>query len=170
MLNVLTPILKIEMVIFLPIVDSHLMNFRPYTRELGSQQFSQESTQNSAYNSIFYTIRPQNKNKSDPAPGLYHDDVIKWKDFPRYWPFMRGIHRWPVNSPHKDGALMFSLMCTWINRWINNREAGDLRRHRTHYDVIVMTLLVASEPIFFLRKLQYIVRLIFFLHILWNDK
>ena len=30
-----------------------------------------------------------------------HDDVIKWKHFPRYWPFVWGIHRWPVNSPHK---------------------------------------------------------------------
>ena len=30
-----------------------------------------------------------------------HDDVIKWKQFPRHWPFVRGIHRWPVNSPHK---------------------------------------------------------------------
>ena len=33
--------------------------------------------------------------------GLYHDDVIKWKHFPRYWPFVRRIHRSPVNSPHK---------------------------------------------------------------------
>ena len=30
-----------------------------------------------------------------------HGDVIKWKHFPRYWPFMRGIHRSSVNSPHK---------------------------------------------------------------------
>ena len=30
-----------------------------------------------------------------------HDDVIKWKHFPRYWPLVRGIDRWPVNSPHK---------------------------------------------------------------------
>ena len=30
-----------------------------------------------------------------------HDDVIKWKHFPCYWPFVRGIHRSPVNSPHK---------------------------------------------------------------------
>ena len=30
-----------------------------------------------------------------------HDDVIKWKHFPRYWPFMRGIHRWPLDFPHK---------------------------------------------------------------------
>ena len=55
--------------------------------------------------------------------------------------FVRGIHRSPVNSPHKGqwrGALMFSLICAWINCWVNNREAVDLRRHRAHYDVIVM--------------------------------
>ena len=43
-----------------------------------------------------------------------HDDVIKWKYFPRYWPFVRRIHRYPVNSPHKGqrrGALTFSLIC-----------------------------------------------------------
>ena len=70
-----------------------------------------------------------------------HDDVIKWKHFPRNWPFVRGIHRSPVNSPHKGqwrGALMFSLICVWINDWVNNREAGDLRRYRAHSDVIVM--------------------------------
>ena len=33
---------------------------------------------------------------------------------------------------------MFSLICVWINGWVNNREAGDLRRRRGHYDVIVM--------------------------------
>ena len=46
-----------------------------------------------------------------------------------------------VNSPHKGqwrGALMFSLICAWINGWVNNREAGGLRRHRAHYDVTVM--------------------------------
>ena len=50
-------------------------------------------------------------------------------------------HRSPVNSLHKGkwrGALMFSLICAWINSWINNHEAGDLRRNRAHYDVIVM--------------------------------
>ena len=48
----------------------------------------------------------------------------------------------PVNSPHKGqwhGALMFSLICAWISGWVNNREAGDLRRQRAHYGVIVMT-------------------------------
>ena len=71
-----------------------------------------------------------------------HDDVIKWKHYPCYWPFVLGIHRSPVNSPHKGqwlGALMFSLICAWISGWVNNREAGYLRRHRAHYDVTVMT-------------------------------
>ena len=71
---------------------------------------------------------------------IHHDDVIKWKHFPRYWPFVRGIHRSPVNSPHKGrwrGALMFSLICVWINGRVNNLEAGDLRRYRAHYDVII---------------------------------
>ena len=70
-----------------------------------------------------------------------HDDVIKWKHFPRYWPFVLGIHQSPVNSPHKGqwrGALMFSLICGWIDGWVNNREAGDLRRHRAHYDVTII--------------------------------
>ena len=60
---------------------------------------------------------------------------------PRYWPFVRGIHRSPVNSPHKGqwrGALMFSLIYAWTNDWVRNRKAGDLRRHWAHYDVTVM--------------------------------
>ena len=47
----------------------------------------------------------------------------------------------PVNSPHKGqrrGDLMFSLICAWITCWVNNREAGDLRRHCAHYDITVM--------------------------------
>ena len=70
-----------------------------------------------------------------------HDDVIKWKHFPRYWPFVRGIHRSAVNFSHKGqwrGTLMFTLICARINGWVNNCEAGDLRRHRVHCDVIVM--------------------------------
>ena len=76
---------------------------------------------------------------------VIHGDVIKWKHFPRYWPFVRGIHRSPVNSPHKGqwrGALMFSVICVWINGWVNNRKAGDLRRYRTHYDVSVMYIFI----------------------------
>ena len=42
-----------------------------------------------------------------------HDDVMKWKHFPRNWPFVREIHRSPDNSSHKGqwrGVLMFSLI------------------------------------------------------------
>ena len=56
--------------------------------------------------------------------------------------FVRGIHRSPVNFPHKGqwrGDLMFSLTCAWVNGWVNNR---DLRHHRAHYDVIVMVTLL----------------------------
>ena len=72
---------------------------------------------------------------------ILHDDVIKWKYFPHYWPFVRGIHRSPVNFPHKGQwreASMFSLIWAWINGKENNRDAGDLRCHCAHYGVIVI--------------------------------
>ena len=84
-----------------------------------------------------------------------HDDVIKWKHFPRNWPFVRAIHRSPVNCPHKGrwrGALMFSLICVWINNWVNNRWwfetlSWSLWRHcnadslkqKCHFDLIFIT-------------------------------
>ena len=84
----------------------------------------------------------------DWRPSVFgeHDDVIKWKHFPCYWPFVRGIHRGihrsiPGEFPNKGqrrGALMFSLIGARIKDWVNNGEAGDLRRHCAHYDVIVM--------------------------------
>ena len=69
-----------------------------------------------------------------------HDDVIKWKHFPRYWPFVRGIHRSPVNSPpQRPVTRSFDVFFdqSRINGWVNNGESGDLRRHRAHYDVNV---------------------------------
>ena len=77
----------------------------------------------------------------------FHDAVIKWKHSPLYWSFVRGIHRSPVNSPHKGqwrGALMF-FICVWTNGWVSNGESDDLRRHRVHYDVIVMSLWAAGD-------------------------
>ena len=67
---------------------------------------------------------------------LFQDDVIKWKHFPRYRPFVRGIHRSTVNSPHKGhwrGALVFSLICalhkqSW-GRWFETPSLS-LWRHR----------------------------------------
>ena len=86
-----------------------------------------------------------------------HGDVIKWKHFPCYWPFVRGIHRSPVNSTLKGQwcwALKFSLICAWIIDWVNNHEAGDLRRSRSHEDVTVMLLSVSE---FFESSFKYIV-------------
>ena len=80
---------------------------------------------------------------------LPHDNVIKWQHFLSYWPFVWGIHRWPVNSPHKGQwhrALMISLICVWINSWVNNGEAGDLKCHHANYDITVMNLLYMLAP------------------------
>ena len=91
------------------------------------------------------------------------DDVIKWKHSPHYWSFVRGthwsdqrkpqssmslafvrgIHRSPVDSPHKGQwhrALRFSLIYAWTNDWANNRDAGNFRCHGTHYDATVMIM------------------------------
>ena len=119
---------------------------------------------------------------------LLYDDVIKWKHLPRYWPFVRGIHRSPVNSPHEGqwrGALMFSLICVWINGWVNNGGAGDFRRYRAHYDVTVMYWcdfqmmylqmcigITNTVSLNTMRKEQAIVFLFFFsiVHLLFNSK
>ena len=55
--------------------------------------------------------------------------------------FVRGIHRWPMDSPHKGKwrvAFTFSLISAWTNPSANNRDAGVLRRHCAWYDVTVM--------------------------------
>ena len=84
------------------------------------------------YHTMFYTM------------WTHHSDVMTWRCFLHYWPFVRGIHQSPVNSPHKGQwceALMFSLTCAWINVWVKNGLAGDLRRHHAHCDVTVMLMI-----------------------------
>ena len=69
-----------------------------------------------------------------------HDDVIKWKPFPP----LLALCAW--NSPvtgefptQRPVTQSFDvLLCAWINGWVNNREAGDMRRHRGDFDVIVV--------------------------------
>ena len=76
--------------------------------------------------------------------------------------FCGGIHWLPVNSLHKcqwRRALMFSLIFTWINGWVNNGEAGDLRCLLAHYDVTVMCVDKwwrhhGNENVFILMKLS----------------
>ena len=88
----------------------------------------------------FWSHVPRRQSAMGPtaAPSWWRHQM---ETFSAYWPFVREIHRSPVNSPHKGqwrGALKFSLICAWINGSVNNREVGDLRRHRAHYDVTVM--------------------------------
>ena len=53
------------------------------------------------------------------------DDVITWKHL-LHWPFVRGIHRSPMNSPHK-GKWRWAMICAWTNAWVNNQDADYLR-------------------------------------------
>ena len=69
--------------------------------------------------------------KTEATPPRIYDDVMKWKHFPRNWPLL--------------GDLMFSLICAWINGWVNNRGTGDLRRHRAHYYVTAMYHILRPE-------------------------
>ena len=87
---------------------------------------------------LLYSMRVVHSNELQ-----FHDDVIEWKHFSRYWPFVWAIHRSLVNSPHKGqwrGALFIFFICAWINDWVNNGEAGDLRRHHAPFDVTVILL------------------------------
>ena len=81
------------------------------------------------------------------CPFLSHQSsLLPWcrhqmEKSPRYWSFVTGIHRSPVDSPHKGqwrGALRVFFICTRINGWANTWDAGDLRHHRAHSDVIVI--------------------------------
>ena len=77
----------------------------------------------------------------------------------------------PVNSPHKGQwrrALMFSLICIWINSWVNNREAGDSGRHRAHYDVIVMSLVGRGSSSWYAKLFWRIVYLEIYISLHWN--
>ena len=90
-----------------------------------------------------------------------HDDIIKWKHFPHHWPILRGIHQWPVDSPHKHkgqcrGALMFSLTFAWTNGWASNWDACDLRCHLDHYVVTVMGSKIKDGICFIYVQLQRI--------------
>ena len=81
------------------------------------------------------------------SPGAMINGAPWWRHqmetFPRYWPLARGIHRSPVDFPHKDmwrRPLIFASICAWTNGWANNRDAGDSGRRCAHYGVTVMVL------------------------------
>ena len=102
----------------------------------------------------FDTITCNDKTKQTPThceawiiPAKpYYDDVIKWKHFPRYWCFVWGIHRSPVNSPHKGqwrGALIFSLICA-LNKRVSKQSWGwwFQKPSCALYNIIVMSWLL----------------------------
>ena len=69
-----------------------------------------------------------------------HDDVIKWKHFPRLTICAGNspvTGEFPAERPVTRSFDIFFIRA-WMNGWLNNREAGDLRSHRAHYDVTVM--------------------------------
>ena len=77
------------------------------------------------------------------AKHKYWQIIMTWSNgnIFRVTDILCGIHRSPMNSYHKGqwrSALMFSFICAWINGWVHNRDFGELRRHRAHYDVIAM--------------------------------
>ena len=82
-----------------------------------------------------------------------HDNAIKWKHFPRYWSFVRGMFTGPGEFPAQRPVtrsfdVFFDLhLNKRINDRVNNGEAGDLRRHRGQYDVIVMFAVVFTVSI-----------------------
>ena len=70
--------------------------------------------------------------------------------FTRYWPFVREFtgHRWIPPTKASDTELWcFLWSAPWINYWVNNREAADLRHHRAHYDVIAMLRMYRRWPV-----------------------
>ena len=95
-----------------------------------------------------------------------HDDVIKWKHFPRHWPFSVGnspvTGEFPSQRPvTRSFAVFFDLRLN--QRWANDGDADDLRRHCTHYDVTVMgtddintTKQSKTKPVYLLSDMLYV--------------
>ena len=84
-----------------------------------------------------------------PGTKLYcicHDDVINWKHFPRYWPFARRF-RWIPFTKASDVEL-WCFLWSASEQTEQNWDAGDLRRHSTHYDVTVMYNLFFSHALY----------------------
>ena len=55
-----------------------------------------------------------------------HDDVIKWKHFQRYWPFVPGINQWPVNSPAQRPVIRSFVVFLYLNpnEWLRKQSRG----------------------------------------------
>ena len=98
---------------------------------------------NCNHNSNIFSQENVFENVSKMAAVLSQCQCVKQCVVLTQWMFIvRGIHCSLVDTPHTGqwrGALMFSLICTWTNGWANNLDAGDLRHHHAHCNVIVMS-------------------------------
>ena len=96
-----------------------------------------------------YFITVQQSEATLKWRNISHDNDINWEHFPRYRPFVTGIHWSLVDSPHKGQwhrVFMFSWICPWTNGWTNSQDVGDLKRHRAHYCVTIMWIQMVIHP------------------------
>ena len=57
--------------------------------------------------------------------------------------------RWIPHTKASDAEVWYFFICVWIDGWVNDRDAGDLRRHYIHYDVNVMNSKSTDDSIDF---------------------
>ena len=145
-LDIISPVID-NIMLHETILTYHQCGFREYLRK--TKQHDQVSCHSMKLIIICYHVLNLPRLQSVPMaynhPATSAEQTGVWyhqmKHFRVIGPLCGGIIRSPVNSPHKGqwcGALMFSLICAWINGWVKNRGAGDLGRHRAYYDVTVI--------------------------------
>ena len=73
------------------------------------------------------------------AAGSSYDDVMTWRRFSHYWPFVRGIHRWPMGSPHKGPVIKcFCVSLISLNKLLSEVSCtGALRHHAVQASHII---------------------------------
>ena len=78
----------------------------------------------------------------------WDDNVVKWKHFPRYWPFVRGSHRWISLTKASDAELwyFFDLRLNKPLSKHSTRDVGDLKCHRAHHDVTIIWQTASQIP------------------------
>ena len=85
---------------------------------------------------IHKPMDPGQTNHSFFRSDCFHlQTLVTWY---RHEMFFSALLALSAGNTQVRGAMMFSLICVWINSWIHKQDAGDLRRYRAHFDVTVM--------------------------------
>ena len=80
---------------------------------------------------------------------VQHDDVIEWKHFPRYWPFVRGIRR--SQRPVARGFDVFFNLCLYkplnkqSRRWWFETPSRSLWRHCNEREIECCETLLTDQ-------------------------